>query len=138
MSVSILIITHDDIGDALIRSARKTLGDLPLPITAVTVSADTDPDQLIPKLEHFVQSCQFNEGLLVLTDLYGSTPSNIAMSLQKCCDVEVISGVNLPMLIRVLNYPQLNLQELANKALDGGRCGIVNNNDTQPLAEIYI
>ncbi len=134
MSVSVLIITHDDIGDSLIRSAHKTLSDLPLPITSVTVSGDTDPEHLLPKLEQFVHNCHFDDGLLVLTDLYGSTPSNIAMKLQQCCEVEVVSGVNLPMLIRVLNYPLLGLHELACKALDGGRCGIVNNVYTEDRA----
>ena len=60
----------------------------------------------------------------VLTDMYGSTPSNIACRLTGT-HTKVVAGINLPMLIRVLNYPRLTLTELAEKALSGGRDGIM-------------
>ena len=63
--------------------------------------------------------------MLVLTDMYGSTPSNIAVGLQREGRVDVVAGVNLPMLVRVLNYPFLDLATLAAKALSGGRDGIM-------------
>ncbi|MBW3546289.1 MAG: hypothetical protein KY428_11955, partial [Bacteroidetes bacterium] len=61
------------------------------------------------------------DGVLVLTDAFGSTPSNIAMRLSRQSGVTVVSGLNLPMLLRVMNYPQLSLEELQiNNALPGG------------------
>ena len=65
------------------------------------------------------------DGVLVLTDMYGATPSNIACRLRKLHDVRVVAGLNLPMLIRVLNYPGLDLDELMHKALSGGRDGVL-------------
>ena len=72
-----------------------------------------------------VQELDRGDGVLVLTDMYGSTPSNIAAGLQKEGKVSVVAGINLPMLIRVLNYPFLDLAALAEKALSGGRDGIL-------------
>jgi PTS system mannose-specific IIA component len=63
--------------------------------------------------------------VLVLTDLCGSTPANIACRLTQFDDVMVVAGLNLPMLIRVLNYPELSLAEMAERAVDGGRQGVM-------------
>lgn len=65
------------------------------------------------------------DGVLVLTDIYGSTPGNIANRLFDAHGVAVIAGINVPMLIRVLNYPDLSLEELVNKAVTGGHDGII-------------
>ena len=71
------------------------------------------------KLDH-------GQGVLILTDIYGSTPSNIACALSTKENVRIISGINLPMLIRVLNYPNLELDELVLKAISGGQEGIMD------------
>lgn len=126
MTVSVLLITHDEIGSALLNAATSTLGELPLPTTVVTINYRTDPDALIPKLQRLANNIEHDQGLLILTDLYGSTPSNIASHLQNKNQIEVIAGLNLPMLIRVMNYPQLGLHELAQKALTGGKEGVIN------------
>ena len=64
-------------------------------------------------------------GVLILTDMYGSTPSNIANSLKNMENIEVVAGVNLPMFIRILNYSDLNLADITEKALSGGHDGII-------------
>ena len=64
-------------------------------------------------------------GVLIFTDMYGSTPSNIANSFENLDDIEVIAGINLPMFIRVLNYSSLTLSEMTEKALSGGHDGII-------------
>jgi PTS system ascorbate-specific IIA component len=69
-------------------------------------------------------------GILILTDMFGSTPSNIACAVSDRTDIRVVSGLNLPMLIRVLNYPALNLEELEIKALSGGQEGVVRCHHT--------
>jgi mannose PTS system EIIA component len=125
MTISVLLITHGTIGQAILEAVKTTLGDCPLPTTAVTVSSDTDPSELCPKLERLLEHIYSQEGVLILTDLYGSTPSNIALQLKIKPSVRVISGLNLPMLLRVMNYPKLSLDELTDKALNGGKDGVI-------------
>lgn len=126
MSVSVLIISHDEIGTALLNTVRQTFGgDLPLLAATVELRSDADPEVLTPKLMDVLKALDQGEGVLILTDLYGSTPSNIAQKLQDIAPVRVVSGLNLPMLIRVMNYPQLDLNTMAEKALTGGQLGIV-------------
>jgi PTS system ascorbate-specific IIA component len=126
MSVSLLIITHEGVGSVLLNAVKQTLGsELPLSVTTVELKIHTDPDLLSNKLKKVVEPLNQGEGLLILTDLFGSTPSNIARSIQGCKEMRIVTGLNLPMLIRVMNYPQLNLEQLAEKARTGGQCGII-------------
>lgn len=130
MSVSILLITHEEIGNAMLHIAEQTYTELPLPVTPVNVSYDADPAELHKKLENFIQQLDQGTGVLVLTDMFGSTPCNIARSLEHVCHVKVVSGLNLPMLIRVLNYPTLTLEELTQKAISGGKEGVIDCDKT--------
>lgn len=124
MSVTTLIISHDEIGQALVHTATKVMGELPLPTIVIDIEPDTDPDVLIPKLYKLIEDVSTPEGVLILTDLFGSTPSNIANALKDDFNVRVVSGLNLPMLLRVMNYPNANIAELTEKALSGGREGV--------------
>jgi PTS system ascorbate-specific IIA component len=124
MSVGILIISHDGIGPAILGTATLMLDDCPLQTKLLTTSRDCDPDQLTEDAIEQVEALDTGEGVLVLTDLYGSTPYNIAQKLISQRHVHVVSGLNLSMLIRVLNYPQLTLEELSEKAVSGGKDGI--------------
>jgi PTS system ascorbate-specific IIA component len=96
-----------------------------LQVRTLEVFQDNDPDSLLEQARETAKYINDGGGLLVLTDIYGSTPSNIANRLADNNQVEVISGINLPMLIRALNYPNLDLKQLTEKALSGGRDGIV-------------
>ena len=126
MSVGVLIITHGEVGEQLIKTASSTLGaSLPLPCRALSVSQTCDPDAMVVKGKALIESINSGEGVLVLTDIYGSTPSNIANRLGDANQIKVIAGLNLPMLIRILNYPDSGLSELADKALSGGHDGII-------------
>jgi PTS system mannose-specific IIA component len=125
MSVSILIISHHEVGSALVNAAKTTYGKaLPFVVALVEIQPNTDPDYLIPQLEKRIQEINHGDGVLILTDLFGATPSNIAQKLQDE-NVRIVSGLNLPMLIRVMNYPQKTLDELAETALKGGQAGII-------------
>ena len=124
MSVGILIISHDGIGPAILGTATLMLDDCPLQTKLLTTSRDSDPDQLTEDAIEQVETLDTGEGVLVLTDLYGSTPYNIAQKLTSQLHVHVVSGLNLSMLIRVFNYPQLTLEELSEKAVTGGKDGI--------------
>ncbi|MCK5667479.1 MAG: PTS sugar transporter subunit IIA [Gammaproteobacteria bacterium] len=124
MGVGVLIISHDGIGPALLGTATLMLNDCPLQTKLLTVSRDCDPDQLMEDAVEQIKNLNTGEGVLILTDLYGSTPCNIAQKLTSQKHVEVVSGLNLSMLIRVFNYPQLTLPELSEKAVSGGQDGI--------------
>lgn len=124
MSVGILIISHDGIGPALLGTATLMLNGCPLQTRLLTASRDCDPDQLMEDAVEQIKNLDAGEGVLILTDLCGSTPCNIAQKLTSQKQVEVVSGLNLSMLIRVFNYPQLTLLELSEKAVSGGQDGI--------------
>jgi len=125
LSVGVLIISHDGIGPALLGTAVLMLDGCPLQTKLLTTSRDVDPDQLMEDAVEQITTLDTGDGVLILTDLYGSTPSNIAQKLITQKHVHVVSGLNLSMLIRVLNYPQLPLLELSEKAVSGGKDGII-------------
>ncbi len=125
MSVKVLLITHEDIGSALLKATRKTYGKLPIPAQVVAIKYNANPDDVAVRLKKLTDKTKDTEGFLILTDMYGSTPCNIALALRES-PIQVVSGLNLPMLIRVMNYPESDLEQLADKALTGGKDGVVN------------
>jgi PTS system ascorbate-specific IIA component len=125
MSVGLLIISHDGIGPAMLGTATFMLDSCPLPVKLLTASRDCNPDELIADASEQIAALDEGEGVLVLTDLYGSTPSNVAKNLSSRTRVRTVSGMNLSMLLRVFNYPQLDLDQLAEKAKSGGVDGII-------------
>jgi PTS system mannose-specific IIA component len=125
MSVGILLITHSGIGCALLNVAHGTFGKLQVNIDHLSVSRDPNPDLLITKAAAMVRKLDDGDGVLVLTDMFGSTPSNVAQGLQhQGFAIRVVTGLNLPMLFRALNYPNLPLAQLAKKAVAGAKDGI--------------
>lgn len=125
MTVGVLIVTHGNIGESLLDTAIKTLGFCPLQTETLSAPPNADVDEIDALAETMCMRLDEGDGVLVLTDIYGATPSNVANRLMDHPAVSVISGVNLPMLIRVMNYPKLSLPELINKALTGGHDGIL-------------
>ncbi|MFO7858104.1 MAG: PTS fructose transporter subunit IIA [Ectothiorhodospiraceae bacterium] len=125
MSAGILLMTHNRIGEELLGTARETLGFMPVQTASVAVSPGSDPEERLAAATAAADRVETGDGVLVLTDCYGSTPSNIATRLAHERPVVVIAGVNLPMLLRVFNYPALPLAELADKARSGGRDGVI-------------
>lgn len=124
--IGLLLITHYGIGDALLDVARSTFGKtLPLEAEILSVSQNPKPAELIVQAQGLLDKLDEGAGVLVITDMFGSTPSNISTGLLKAgFNVAVVAGLNLPMLIRILNYPQLSLNALAEKALSGGKEGV--------------
>lgn len=121
MSVGLLLITHNRLGDELLGTATTTFAHCPLNAAVVRVSDSCDPDAMFAEASRKRAEVDSGDGVLVLTDVFGSTPSNIASRLRNTPQTIVVTGVNLPMMIRALNYCQLNLIELAQKAVSGGR-----------------
>ncbi len=125
MTTGILLLSHELLGQAMLDISVKTLSVCPLATRVLGVPLDDDPDALAVRAEKLVAELNSGDGVLILTDLCGATPSNIASRLAHLDDVMVVAGLNLPMLIRVLNYPKLSLAEMAARAVDGGRQGIM-------------
>jgi len=126
MAVGILLVTHTGIGNAMVAVASSLLRNLPLKLEAFEVPFDSDPDLLLPQASAALRRVDDGSGVLVLTDLYGATPSNLAAKLAHLgTPVRRISALNLPMLLRVLNYPELELDKLPAVATAGARNGVV-------------
>ena len=100
--IGILIVSHGAFGESLIHSASHVLGKRPLYLRQLGVTVHDDPDAILPVGEDLIRFLDQGQGVLVLTDIYGATPSNIAMKLIRPDRVEGVTGVNLPMLIRAL------------------------------------
>lgn len=125
MSVGVLLMTHESMGAALVSATRHVLGKLPLPLNVIELDAGADPDATLSVAAREARALDHGDGVLVLTDLYGATPCNVAHRLPSLgLHMHCVSGLNLPMLLRVLNYPEQSLDELAQTAASGGRGGI--------------
>ena len=122
--VGLLIITHNNVGGAIFDAALSVLGSCPLPFEILPVSQNCDPEERLQKAQGYLEKLNQGDGVLVVTDMFGSTPSNIATKLA-ADNVTIITGLNLPMLIRIMNYPDLSLEKLANKAVSGGQTGVI-------------
>ena len=125
MAVGVLIITHEGIGEALLATARSVFPQQPLAVRAFAIARDADPQVSLHQAIALGKDLDSGDGLLVLSDLYGSTPSNVASKVASGLNGRIVSGVNLPMLLRIFNYPDLTLTELAKVAVEGGRSGVV-------------
>jgi PTS system mannose-specific IIA component len=130
--VGLMIITHNQIGTALVETATRMLDSCPMPVEIISVNSADNPEDVLQQSGEKLARLNQGDGVIVLTDMYGSTPSNIAIRVCEDHDknnirgnVVVIAGVNLPMLVRLLNYPNLNLQQMIDKAVSGGRDGIL-------------
>ena len=128
MSVGILLITHEGIGHALLAVATRLLRKLPRQTAAFEVPFDGDVDALLPQASAALRKVDGGHGVLVLTDLYGATPSNIAAKLSRLgTPVRRVSALSLPMLLRVMNYADLPLDELPAVAAAGARNGVIHD-----------
>ena len=128
MSVGILLVTHPGIGSALVDVATRLLHKLPLACEAFELPFDGDPAVLLPQASAALRKVDGGHGVLVLTDLYGATPSNIAAKLSRLgTPVRRVSALSLPMLLRVMNYADLPLDELPAVAAAGARNGVIHD-----------
>jgi PTS system ascorbate-specific IIA component len=131
MSVGILIITHDEIGASLFHTANYMIENNPLKVKLLSTNQKCDPNKSFEAAKTLLEELDQGDGKLVLTDLLGSTPSNIAHRLQQHSDVNIVTGINLSMLIRLFNYPNLNLSDLTKKAYSGGIDGVTIANNKE-------
>lgn len=124
--IGILIIAHGSLGESLIHCASHVMGKLPPQLDYLAVSTNDEPSTLLPKALAQLESLNSGHGVLILSDIYGATPCNIVTKLLTPNVVEGVAGVNLPMLVRVLNYRNESLETCISKAITGGREGVVH------------
>lgn len=126
MSIGLITITHGRIGEDLVEAARQILGQPALPIRHFVFEPADDPEAKGTALLDAVRELDTGDGVLILADLYGATPCNIAHRLTPEHHVRVLSGINLPMVLRVLNYAGLDLDTITRRAAEGGRIGVID------------
>ena len=122
--IGILIVSHGAFGESLIHSASHVLGKRPLFLRQLGVTVHDEPDAILPVAEDLIRFLDQGRCVLILTDIFGATPSNIAARLLRPGRVEGLSGVNLPMLIRALTYREEPLEAVLEKALTGATDGV--------------
>lgn len=126
MSVGILLVTHEGIASSLMAAARRVIRVMPLKVGVFEVPWEVrDGEMCTRTLRQELRDLDEGSGVLVLADIYGATPFNLTAEHEPGRTLLRVTGLNLPMLLRVLNYPEKNLQELAEVARDGGRAGVV-------------
>ena len=123
MKVGILLITHSDIGKQLLLTATSDFGKNPFQVELLSVDNYDQPNDVKELAEKYVKFLDNGAGVLVLTDIIGTTPSNIASSINYE-KIKVVAGLNLSMILNVFNYPDVSLDQLSTKALEGGREGV--------------
>ncbi len=124
--VGILLITHNGLGDSLIDCVRHVLGVAPAHLKALSVLASDDPAQKEEEARALIAQLDRGKGVLLLSDIFGATPCNIAQRLCQPGRVEGVAGVNLPMLLRVACYVDKPLDQMVQRALEGGKECIVS------------
>jgi mannose PTS system EIIA component len=124
--IGILLITHGSFGEALVQNACHVLNKRPLQVNQLGVSAQDDPLDLLPLARQMLALVDNGKGVLVLTDIFGASPANLAMKLLEPGRIEGLAGVNLPMLLRAINYREKGMETLLLRARDGGRDGVFN------------
>jgi mannose PTS system EIIA component len=126
MAVGILLITHPGIGSALVEVAGRMLRQLPLKTETFELAFDADLDAALPQASAALRKVDGGDGVLILTDLYGASPSNLAARLARLgTPTRRVASLNLPMLLRVMNYAELPLDELPAIAAAGARNGAI-------------
>ena len=125
MKVGILIITHSDIGKQLLLTATSVFGRNPFRVEILSVDNYDQPNDVKELAEKYVNFLDNGNGVLVLTDIVGTTQSNIASSIDYK-NIKIVAGLNLSMILNVFNYPNDSLDDLSVKAIEGGTDGISN------------
>lgn len=124
--VGILLVTHDRLGESFTDCVRHVLGEVPPNLKVLSVRAGDDPQLKLAEGQVLIKLLETGDGVLILADVFGATPSNVGRQLCKAEHVMGVAGLNLPMLLRVVCSPGKNLEELTEIAIEGGRECIVH------------
>ncbi|MBW2621594.1 MAG: hypothetical protein JRD68_01690 [Deltaproteobacteria bacterium] len=122
--IGVVVVTHRGLGSELIGTAEFILGKI-AGITAVTVDAQTSAEVIRADVKKGIKQVDQDDGIIILTDMFGGTPSNISLSFLTPNQIEVLTGVNLPMIIKLIqSRERLELDELAKSVGEYGRKSI--------------
>lgn len=124
--IGLLLITHGSYGESLIQCACHVLNRRPPQLYQLGVTPQDDPLDTLPLAREMVRLVDSGRGVLVLTDIFGASPANLALKLMEPGRVEGVAGVNLPMLLRALTYREKDMATLVTRAIGGGRDGVIN------------
>jgi len=123
--LGILVVTHSQLGEALIEAAIAILGKRPEALVALSIDINENAERLQKKVANGIKAVNRNKGVLILTDMFGGTPSNLSYSFLEEGKVEVLSGVNLPLLIRTAEIREdKDISELAKRLETFGKKSI--------------
>ncbi len=122
--VGIVLVTHGELGRVLLETAQVIVGETPC-CEAVSVDTARGMDVVLDEVKAAVAACDQDMGVLVLTDMFGGTPTNLSLSLLVAGKLEVVTGVNLPMVLKVLGNREMELPKLASEAKSSGKQGIL-------------
>ncbi|HEY0879326.1 MAG TPA: PTS sugar transporter subunit IIA [Zeimonas sp.] len=122
--IGILVVSHEPFGTALIRCTRHVFGRLPPQLAALDVVPDENPDMALNCGRELLARINDGSGAVVLTDVFGATPSRVAAQLAVRDRVRVVAGVNLPMLLKAIQNRRMPVDELVESLLDSGRRSI--------------
>jgi len=123
--IGLLIVAHGTLGESLIHCASHVMGKRPLYLRQLGVTVHDEPDAILPQGRDLVRFLDQGDGVLILTDIFGATPSNIACKLLEPGRIQGVSGVNLPMLIKALSYRDQPMDVLIDKAVKGAQEGVI-------------
>lgn len=122
--IGLLIVTHCDLGKELLNAAEFIVGKIEA-VDTIAITETSGTDLLRKRIEAKIGALDKGDGVLILTDMFGGTPSNLSLSFLKEGKIEVLTGVNLPMVIAIVqNRPNLKVAALAEKAQEAGKMGI--------------
>ena len=124
--IGIFLVTHGTLGEALIQCACHVLNKRPPQIVQLGLSAQDDPLDILPQARQMLGWADSGYGVLVMTDIFGATPGNVAAKLIEPGRIEAVAGVNLPMLLRVLTYRDRDMDTLLKRAVSGGCEGVLH------------
>ncbi len=124
MSIALFFITHEGIASSLLTIGEAIIQKTNANLSFIEVPMDAPTDKIIDQAEHKIKKLITDDGLFFITDIYGSTPSNIAQQLAHNHKAHLLTGVNLPMVIRLLSYRDDTIENLVQKAQDGAHKGI--------------
>ena len=131
--IGVLIVTHGTIGESLLSSAGQILGGVPPLVATLGVSRNDDPDEVTLRASELLEDLDQGDGVLILTDIFGATPGNTISHLLDDGRIEGVSGISLPMLLRVLTGRNGSLPAAVKRALTGGAEGLVHMNSDRCL-----
>lgn len=123
--IGVVVLAEKALAAGLLGAAARTLGNLPPGLLAVAVDCAAPPEVIADNIQKALRDADYGRGVLILADLYGATHTNLACRQLERGRIELVTGVNLPMLLKTLNYRQLGMDELIDKAVSGGGGGIV-------------